>query len=357
MMSEPVKCHWNGEGRVTKEHRRGCDTPGCEGCKPCTEPHCTMPRCSRHTDDLCCARCVGKVRDGLERIASLCQLVPVAAAEKGVNSPAVVLGGPVPEHSTHAARHAWAIRGGLCRCGERCSDLQPEPEGPWCEDWKTCAHHVCRRRTGRATCPDLAAWLDQADDERHPLWVLGSWDMLVAEHFGHTRTMRVTVAGAVAYLSANLTDLARHEDFAFDELAREVETTLGYVEEVLSIAPRPQRGAPCPVCHAAGRKAKQLVREYADGEPDDALDMWACPTAACGETWTVEQYDKYVEREHARQAPRLTASQIAAEYRVSEGTLRVWAARGKVRKYGRDTSGRQLYDVADVLRVRDTSAA
>lgn len=353
------RCHWNGTGRVLRTHAKGCELAGCDGCEECPKRHCAGRACSNHLRDhepRRCDKCVGKVRTNLARIRDLCTVAPYALAEANNTSRVAVLVGPVPERSTHEARRTWAIRGGLCRC-VHCPDLEPLPEGPMCDKWKGCEHLTCRRRSGRATCPDLAAWLDQADDEQHPLWVLGWWDMAVAEHFGHTRTMRVTVESAVGYLSANLTDLARHDDFGFDELAREVEDCRDHVEDVLSVAPRRQKGAPCPVCHASGRKAKELVREYAENEPNDALDLWACPTAVCGQTWTIDEYDKYVAREHVKHAERLTASQIAAEYRIAEGTLRTWAARGKVRKYGVDMSGRQLYDVADALRMRDGNAA
>lgn len=317
--------------------------------------HCQMPRCARHLGDhepRICHRCVGKVREHLERIQTLCAWAPVVAATASLDSAEVALAGPVADPNTHAARRRWAMRGGLCRC-ERCPDLEPTPEGPACKDWRTCKHHTCRRIVGRPTCPDLLAWLDNADDERHPLWVLGGWDLLVAEHFGHRRTMRVTIGGASGYLTANLTDLARHEDFAFDELAREVKGCVEHVENVLALALRQQRGAPCPVCYQSGRQAKPLVREYAEDEPDDSLDTWVCPRSECGEVWTVEQYDKYVERGHREQADRLTARAMAAEYRISEGSIRGWASKGLIRKRGRDQQGLTLYDVTDTLRVRD----
>lgn len=367
-MSETTekRCHWNGERRVLVTHERDCGTAGCEGCEPCRRDHCLMPRCSRHLRDhepYVCDHCVGEVRTKLARIRDLCTLAPVALSEGGTESRVAVLVGPVPERSTHDARRAWALRGGLCRC-PNCPDLRPEPEGPWCEDWKTCAHYACRRRTGRATCPDLLAWLDQADDERHPLWVLGSWDMLVAEHFGHTRTMRVTVDSAAAYLGANLTDLARHEDFAFDELAREIDDCATHVEDVLSVGTYVQRGAPCPACRDAGRKAKPLERQYHEGVTDDR-DEWTCPI--CDATFTLDEYSKRVYVDYLGEADRLTAQQMLAQYRVPEGTLRRWAngwtdSRGRwhepiVRKRGYDGQRRQLYDVSDVQAARATPQA
>ena len=48
-----------------------------------------------------------------------------------------------------------------------------------------------------------------------------------------------------------------------------------------------------------------------------------------------------------------TAGQMQLKYRIKPGSLRQWANRGKVRKRGRDESGRMLYDVADALALRD----
>lgn len=357
-------CRWVDGVRLLATHLSSCSSPECEGCKPCEKRHCAMPRCSRHLrhgELEFCGKCVGNVRNDLTRIADLCQIAPIAVAEGRIDSEVAVLAGPVPEHSTYTARRAWAVGGGLCRCGERCPDLQPTPAGPLCEDWKDCAHDVCRRRTGRTACPDLLAWLDDSgNDQLHPLWILGAWDWLAALALDHTRTGKVTVASAVSYLDANLTDLSRSDDFGFDGFARELTDCLAYVEKVLLVARHVEKGAPCPECHRAGRKPKPLECHFDLEDLTGDSDIWVCPK--CEETWSRAQYDKYVEREHLRRAEALTASQIHAEYRVAESTLRRWANgyrdRGvfrpaTVRKRGKDQQGRQLYDVADVLAARE----
>lgn len=358
---KPPRCHWDGEQRVTERHLRDCNSAGCEGCAPCREDHC---RCGGHlheNEPLTCAKCVGKVRTNLGRIHDLCRLAPVAATEGGVTSATAVLAGPVPEHSTHAARRAWAYGGGLCRCLD-CPDHLATPEGPVCEDATTCLHHVCRRRTWRPTCPGLSDWLEYADDEQHPLWVLGTWDMLVAEHLDHDRRSKVTVAGAASYLKANLTDLAQDQDFAFDELDREVRTCLDHVERVMGVAAYFQRGAPCPECRAQGRKARALELRHRGG----GNDVWRCPSKVCAKTYDLGQYGEYVYREYLGNADKLTAEQILAQYRVAPSTVRRWASgwtdRGvwnepTVRRRGKDREGRQLYDVADVKQMRDKRAA
>jgi hypothetical protein len=364
-MSE-TKCHWNGEQRVTHEHGRDCNASGCEGCKPCGEDHCRCGRHLRNTEPLTCAKCVGNVRTHLKRIEGLCRLAPLAATEAGTGSAAMVLASPVPEHSTHAARRTWAYKGGLCRC-VHCPDDQPALPGPVCKKSLTCVHHVCRKATWRPTCPGLVDWLEYADDERHPLWVLGSWDMLITEHLEHDRTDRVTIASAVKYLDANLTYLAQDRDFAFDELAREIRGCTEHVEQVMCVADYQQRGAPCPACRAAGRPAKSLERQYAPGQEDDTHDEWKCPTKACGKNYEPDEYGRTVYVDYLSNADRLTAAQMLAQYRVAEGTLRRWANgwtdrygiwhEPTVRKHGYDGERRQLYNVADTLQMRDNPAA
>lgn len=362
-----------GQGRLTNRHLRDCNTSGCEGCEPCRQDHCGMPGCNRHLRDyepLVCTRCVGKVRDNLERVVQLCTLTPVAAAETGrVNTLAEVIDGPVPERSTWNARRDYVTSGAACRCGERhevCPDMRPI-EGPTCTDSPTCKHITCQRLDGMRVCPDFLAWTENADDELHPLWVLGSWDMAVAEHLGHNRTLRVTIASAASYLDGHLTDLARDQDFAFDELAREIRDTLRHVEDSLALTLRPTKGAPCPACRDAGRKpAKQLERRFAD-RVDDTKDQWVCPTKACGKVYELDEYDATTYKDWLVNSDKLTAAQMLAQYRVPEGTLRRWANGwtdrfgiehpATVRKRGYDGQRRQLYDVADVKRMRDSDAA
>jgi hypothetical protein len=324
-----------------------------------------MPRCSRHLrheEPKYCGRCVGAVRDDLARIADLCLLAPAAVGESGTSSPVAVLVGPVPEHSTYTARRAWAVGGGVCRC-KACPDLQPLPDGPICEEWADCTHDVCRRHTGRTCCPGILTWLDDDthSDKLHPRWILGSWDWLAGTALDQRRRNRVTVASAVSYLDANLTDLSRSAKFAFDDFAREVAECCLHVEQVLLVARYVEKGAPCPECDRAGRKPKPLECHF---DPDDSTgdhDLWICPT--CNEVWTKDQYDKYVEREFLTRAPRLTASQIHGQYGVPEGTLRRWAngwndsrtgerREAIVRKRGKNQHGQQLYDVDDVKRAR-----
>lgn len=341
-MNETTKphCHRNPDGeRVLRTHHRDCESSGCEGCQPCRERHCG---CGRHLDpaDLHCPRCVGEVRNDLTRIADLCNLTTHAAIEHPTLT-ALDLAGPVADPISYDYRRRWVLGGALCEC-VTCPDLQPRPHGPACEK---CAHQTCKRIRWEPTCPGLVDWLDNADDERHPLWVLGTWDMLVTEHLGHNRTNRVTVPSAAAYLTANLTDLSRDPDIGFDELARELRTCRDHVETVLAVAPYVHRGAPCPMCGRAN-----LEKDHGATEDED---RWACPRKHCEASYTERDYRDKVEAVYVAHADRLTASQIAQTYRVPEGTVRRWASEGNVRRHGYDGLRRQLYDVGDTLRMRD----
>ena len=55
-------------------------------------------------------------------------------------------------------------------------------------------------------------------------------------------------------------------------------------------------------------------------------------------------------------ADGFTADQMRDQYRIAPGTLRRWAAEGKVKKRGRDGHGRQLYDVAEARGMREVIA-
>lgn len=356
----PDHCHYDAEleRRVTARHQRYCEAAGCEGCAPCTADHCG---CGRHlvgAEVLTCARCIGRTRDDLERVSDLCRLAPAAATERSIGSAVMTLVGPVPEHSTHAARRAWAYAGGLCRCARR-DEVCPDTvalEGPTCAQGHACGHATCARLAGKRSCPDLLSWLEYADDERHPLWVLGTWDMLVAEHLEHDRRARVTVLGATAYLKVNLTYLGQDTGFAFDELAREIRQCREHVERVMLVAASPQQGAPCPDCRAAGRKARPLERRYVEADANEAIDakdVWVCARKVCGLELSLDEYAKAIYVDYLGHADRLTAAQIHAQYRVPASTVRRWAAVGDVRRHGYDGQRRQLYDVADVLRLRD----
>jgi len=304
-------CRWiaHDQPRLLRTHQRDCETSGCEGCQPCEDRHCGV--CGiRHVESLTCPGCVGVVRSDLDLIADLSARMLGEAVHRGVNSEAAMLAGPA------ADVEAWRNR------------------------WMSA-------RAGRIP----ADWLEDCRDELHPLYVLGTWDMLVTQHYDHDRTQRVTIEGAASYLGANLTALAQEAEFAFEELAREVRACRAHLEDVLRDGERDEKGAPCPMC---GRAA--LVKDHGETIEDD---RWRCPRRDCSASYTEHDYRVKVEAVYVLHADRLTASQIAETYRVPEGTVRRWASghAPTVRVHGKDDHGRQLYDVADVLGMRDGVSA
>lgn len=265
----------------------------CPGCEPCPRRHCGS--CGhRHVaeDQLTCPECVGAARDHLTAIRANAGQLLAEAVHRGIDSEAAHLEGPT---------------------------AQPEA-------WRQ------RRRHG------FKPHEDDVIGETHPLWILGTWDLLVTEHYGHHRTGRVTITSAVAYLDRNLGDLAQDGDFAFEDLARDLRTCNGHLEDVLHDSAQADTGAPCMTCGVP------LERTWGKLQ---AADGWRCPR--CRETSTEDQYRFAVMQLHREEAAWLTDRDMEMRTGVKAATIRSWARSSLVVK--RLDSGRVVYAVADVLEV------
>lgn len=209
------------------------------------------------------------------------------------------------------------------------------------------------------------------DDPHHPLSVLGIWALMIAEDYGHELPLQLTVQSAAAYLDRQLDRIAADDEQDFPLLVREVAACLSHLEAVLAVGRFREAGAPCAACVEAGvEKAPRLVMHRHEcagckyGAPPEsgmhdhsgAGDRWVCPTNGT-HAWTDAEYRLRVGTDYLEHADRLTASQIRQRFRVAEGTVRVWANRGLVRKRGTDPSGRMLYDVEDVKARREAESA
>lgn len=276
---------------LTGRHHDHCTNPDCPGCQPCPIAHCGT--CGhRHVDELTCPHCIDDARTNLNHIRDLSTQLLHEAIHRGVDSEAADLHGPT------ADPNAWRQRG---RHG---------------------AAYTTEQRLG----------------ENHPLWVLGTWDMLVTEHYGQLeRTTRVTIADAAGYLNRNLTDLAQDPDFAFNELAHELRACRTHLEAVLHDGEQIDAGAPCMTCGVP------LRREWGKLA---AADGWRCPR--CREFSTEDQYRFAVAHLHREEATHLTARDMEIRTGVAPSTVRAWASKGHVEK--RRDSERTVYAVADVLR-------
>lgn len=339
-----MTCRATPNGYLTAEHYDGCDNPACRGCFPCVpaspngDPldHCTArARCSEHVEPgvLSCPRCVGKVRATIRRIRDLTALLPVASVESGsIDSEAFNLAGPAAD-----------------------------PAG-----WSNAVLAERRAIFERYADDDEAAWAAikalPDDDPAHPYRVLGRWQMMLEDDPRECYPVdarRITVNGAADYLERNLGAFAQDDEQDFPLFMAEASGCLVRVETALSVAVRGEVGAPCPACAVAGEDAPPRLKLHrVDSDLSGASDKWRCPIDR-DHVWTEGEYRKWVSEDYLANSDRLTAPQMRAQYRVPEGSVRGWASKtaedGKalVRKRGKDGSGRQLYDVADVVGVRD----
>ena len=193
-----------------------------------------------------------------------------------------------------------------------------------------------------------AQWLDIADmdsDPPPPLLVLAWWEDRIRQARNQPTDLRATIGRATDYIRGQL-DWIVDEYLDADFLLRDLRQLRLRMESILHEGIRPDRGVPCMYCDTL------LVKIWGE-DVDGKDDQWHCST--CGIWSNEEQYRqavKYAARAHAK---GLTAPDMAEEYRVPAGTVRVWAHRGLVRKRGKDASGRQLYDVADTIAMRDNT--
>lgn len=315
----------------------------CAGCQPCPQAHCAMPWCSTHVgaEMLTCPECVGSARDDIDGIGAMTMRLLTEAVHRGINSEAAMLDGPAADPDVFGRRLALAIDNRLCEC-------QPAPHP---DDFE---HPM--------ECPYAKAYIDDARDEAHPLYVLGTWDMVVTEHYGHERTQRVTIASAAAYLTANLTELAQDPEFSFDQLAGEVRRCRSHMEDVLAEGEWIVRGAPCVQC------GTRMVRVISDQGAQDAYHCTSCKRTDKG-----DQYRYAVSVAYVASADELPARELAERIGRPLGTIKRWAGKqrgdllddGTVEELppllpacGRHEDGRRLYRVEDAERLarRDTTA-
>lgn len=285
----------------------------------CNNTHCGT--CERHTEALHCPTCVGKVRDALTQIEAMSARLLTEATHRGINSAAATYAGPAADPDIFGRRLALAIDNRLCDCTDDNDDeLHP------------------------MKCPAAVAYIEDNRDEAHPLWVTGTWDLMVTQHLGHERTQRVTLSGAINYLKANLTDLANDADFPLEEMARDLRACRSALEEALTDGIRSDTGAPCMACRTP------LVRAWGDSQE---LDGWKCHP--CSENLSEAQYALAVraqleDADNARWANTrpewATADEIHHHLGYKPSTLSMRAKRGTLRS--RLDAGRTVYRVEEL---------
>lgn len=286
-------------------HADDCpDYETCPGCLPCTEAHCRV--CNYAHTDGTCAECLTDTRDDLREIARMCDALPEEVEHRGVDGEAMTLLGPAAD---------------------------PERRG----------HLEASVLAGRVP----ADYLEHADGELHPLFVLGTWDGMWRDALEHDDPAGpVTVAGATDYLDRTMTYMASYEHVPFEDFARDLRRCRRHMEAVLHDGEQIERGAPCLAC-----RGPNLVLRYGD---TFATDRWTCPRRDCGAEYTRAQYRGMVEADARAKASHLTDRDMEARTGVKAGTVREWARRGYVGK--RREHERTVYSVEDVLTRNATNA-
>lgn len=307
-------CHPTPEGYfVTGEHLDGCTDAACLACWPCVprtehgDPldHCrARSRCTEHVEPgtIACPRCVGRTRRDLAAILDLAACLPAEAVAQGVTSEAAMLAGPA------ADPEAWQ-------------------------------HRALSAQMGRID----AGYLADCRDEAHPVFVLGTWERMFREDYDQPTTAPATLVNLVGYLDGQLDRLASDAEQDWPLFAAEIAGCRTHLEEVLHDSRRPETGAPCPHC-GSGR----LVLRYADHDTSGASDRWEC--WSCGRYWLAAEYRLRIGADYLEAATELSARDMARRFDVSASAVRVWGARGEIRKRGRDSDGITLYDVDDVAK-------
>lgn len=360
-MSDEPKCRWvaSDQTRVLAgRHIRDCNASGCEGCQPCTERHCLS--CGMNHAQVTCPGCLDDARTDLFNIGLLVSRIEREAPHRSVESEAAMLAGPAANPEAWRNNAMSILRGRLCGCKPNdCYDDQPMPLEPMCAKCKHLSCQVIRGDVYR--CPGKVNYLEDCRDEQHPLWVLGTWEQLWRLELeqdadrpdaNRLSTVRLTntalITLAAGYLDRLMSLMSTRMEPPFVDFARDLAGCRSHLEDVLHDSRKPETGAPCPLCE------KPLEHVYGAEEDDDE---WVCPRASCGQRYSEGDYRAKVTATYRTKAVSLTASDLRAEYRVSESSVRTWAQRGQVRKRGKDGQGRMRYDVEDVLTARGEEAS
>ncbi|WP_210651331.1 hypothetical protein [Nocardioides sp. SYSU D00065] len=237
----PPACHYDrdlGE-RVTTEHRDDCPDPtGHRGCKTCTAPHCTVCGRAHATNEhpVTCPACQGRVDQDLAEIADAYDALAVEAVDGGGDG-RLVAAAPIP------GGVAQILRGPTVSF----------PAMRTFRGWKADDHerdHPTSSRTGRPA------------DPVPPLAILALWEDAYRAWLGHSPAATATVAGAVAYLRAQLPYLAQRTDGPdWHDFTRQVRDVRAQLEHALHDGRDPERGVECFEC------GETLVRRWRRATP------------------------------------------------------------------------------------------
>lgn len=319
-----IRCRWNGTESprvVLGRHVDECEGD-CGGCLPCPLDHCLG--CYRTHNEHVCPDCLADVRETLTEIGRLCDGLPAEAERKGVDSEAFNLMAPAAD---------------------------PEALG----------HMQASVNVGRIP----ADWLESADHELHPLIVVGGWMEAYLEAFSHDEPARITVSGALSYLTRNLDHIGTEDDIPFRDFRRDLADCRTHLERVLHDGEQIETGAPCMTCE------RPLLRVFGGGElpwshrdgsrPLAGEDCWAC--ARCREWRGEDDYRLNVRQVYVEEAEKLPLTDLALRLDVDMKDLRRLCAPVRVSVGGEiieqpprlkpagKFSGRKVYRVSEVKEL------
>jgi hypothetical protein len=323
-------CRWvaaEGVRIISRRHHEDCDGSAggwhaplpweeCRGCQPCTEPHCVV--CNKEHADGACPDCLDDARSSLDIIAELVTALPDEVENRGVESEAMMLLGPVADPRTWHSHADTAARGLLCKCERR--------------------GEICPRTRGRM-CPDLAAYLEDCRDELHPLWVLGTWEQVWRDHLDHQTDALVTLEAAISYLDMQMTFMSGMHGVDFKQFSTEIKACRAHLEDVLRDGIREETGAPCIKCE------RPMLRVVTEKGTEDSYECRHCHREVDG-----DQYRYAVSVVYRAWADCLTAIDAGELFGIKPSVIRVWGSRDLIQKRGRSPEGQILYDVADIER-------
>lgn len=299
---------------INRRHDDDCPGEECKGCLPCTEPHCVV--CGKEHHEGACPACAGEAREDLEAIRTLSHSLPSEARNRGIDSEAMALMLPAadPEAWGHITTSVLVGRlpEGYLRC-DRCKN-------PW-----PCQKH--------------------ADGELHPLFVLGTWEMVWRDALDHEvdGDRVATIEDAARYLGQQLTYMADYEHAPFEDFARDLRRCRKHLESVLHDGEQVDRGAPCLKCK------RPLTRTWGKSEAEDG---WECKP--CHASSNQAQYSFAMKAEYIDRAPWLTDADMETRTEVKAATVRSWARDDVALVRKQLHSQRTVYSVIDVQNVAES---
>lgn len=296
---------------ITGRHVEDCLDDQCSGCQPCLDAHCRV--CHLAHIEGTCPECMTETREALHEIARMCGALPDEVEHRGTNGEAMFLLGPVAD---------------------------PEARG----------HLEASVAAGRVS-PD---YLAEAIGENHPLWVLGTWDMVWRDALEHDGTELVTIVTAADYLDRTMTYMSGYPHVPFEEFARDLRKCAGHLAAVLHDGEQIEKGAPCLTCK------RPVTLTTTDKGVTSHCDR-------CNRTLTANEYRLAVHAAFIAHAVMLSADDMAFRIAMPASTIRRWAnvrrfqragedpveAPPLMRSCGRDAHGRKVYRVEDAQAIKD----